>query len=297
MKILSYGSLNIDKVYTMEHFVQPGETKSSLKYETFCGGKGLNQSIAIALAGVKEVYHAGKIGSDGLMLMDRLKEVWVDTKYVLTSTNTPTGHAIIQVEVTGQNSIILFGGANKEITTTDVDNTLEFFCKGDIILLQNEISSLAYILQKAKEKGMIVILNPSPIDENLCNIDLSSVDYFILNEIEGKTLTSEENPQDICKALCKKYKKSKVVLTLGSKGAVYFDGVQSIRQLACNVEVVDTTAAGDTFTGYFIAGLTKGTQIEKILQDACKAAAISVSRNGASDSIPTREEVDASIIQ
>ena len=290
MKILNFGSLNVDKVYTMHHFVKPGETISSLKYEVFCGGKGLNQSIALAMAGA-EVYHAGKVGADGEILTKRLKAAGVDITHISTVTDTPTGHAVIQVEATGQNCIILFGGANRAITFADADKVFEMFSEGDILLLQNEISSLQYILQKAKEKKMTIIVNPSPVDETLLEMDLSMVDYFIMNEIEGHAFTQKEEAKSICEAMQKKYSRCKVALTLGKRGVMYSDAVQSISCEAYKVKVIDTTAAGDTFTGYFIAGLVEGAQMENILQTACKAAAIAVGRNGAADSIPTMEEV------
>ena len=190
MKILNFGSLNIDMVYDVDNFVRPGETISSLKMEKFAGGKGLNQSIALSKAGA-DVYHAGMIGNDGEFLKEILKENNVDTTY-LKSIDGPSGHAIIQVDKNGQNCILLYSGSNSMINEEFVDNVLENFGKGDLILLQNEISCLAYIIDKAHEKGLTIALNPSPMNEIIRNCNLGFVDYFILNEVEAELLTSKK---------------------------------------------------------------------------------------------------------
>ena len=162
MKILNFGSLNIDRVYSVDEFVRAGETISSLKMETYAGGKGLNQSIAAARAG-EEVYHGGMIGEDGLFLKELLAENGVETSFIGV-TGAQTGHAIIQVNAGGQNSILLFGGANRMIDREFADHVLGNFDRGDILILQNETSSLGYIVDRAWEKGMRIALNPSPIE-------------------------------------------------------------------------------------------------------------------------------------
>lgn len=286
--------MNIDKVYTMEHFVQPGETIASLAYHKFCGGKGLNQSIAASLAGAV-VYHAGKVGDDGKMLIDRLEEANVITRDISYYSGS-SGHAVIQVDKTGQNCIILYGGANQEITKDDVDRVFQSFHMGDILVVQNETSSLQYILKKAAEKEMTIAMNPSPISDELLQMDLSMVHYFLMNEIEGKAFTGKENPTEICTAMLEKYNGCKVVLTLGNEGVMYKDDVQTLTHGVYQVSIVDTTAAGDTFTGYFLACLTEGMPVALALEKASKAAALAISRNGASDSIPTRAEVDTTAI-
>ncbi len=289
MKILNIGSLNIDKVYSMDTFIKPGETKACLKLETFCGGKGLNQSIAAKKAG-SEVYHAGKVGTDGEILINRLKEFNVNTDYTF-KTNSLSGHAIIQVENSGQNNIILYSGANSEIEKNDVDAILENFNKGDILLLQNEISSMDYIINKGYEKGLSIVLNPSPMDDNLLKCDLSKVEYFIMNEIEAAMISGSENPEKTIDILKEKYPNSKFVITLGKDGSMYYDKNKVYTQGIFKVDVVDTTAAGDTFTGYFLNGLIENKSPEEILKTAAKASAIAVSINGASDSIPLKKDV------
>ncbi|MEG2192981.1 MAG: ribokinase [Oscillospiraceae bacterium] len=289
MRILNLGSLNIDRVYGVENFVQPGETISSLSLNTYCGGKGLNQAIAAKKAG-SEVFMAGKVGTDGAILLSKLKEFAVDTQFVLISEGF-SGHAIIQVEKSGQNSIILYGGANREISHSDVDFILSHFEKGDILLLQNEISSMPYIIQKGYEKGMIIALNPSPMNEKLLECDLSKVAYFIMNEIEAQAICGEKEPDKAIETIHLKYPNSKIVITLGADGVKYFDGEKTYFHGIFKVDVVDTTAAGDTFTGYFLNGVLENMEPMEILDMASKASAIAVSRMGAANSVPTKGEV------
>lgn len=289
MKILNFGSLNIDKVYSVDDFVKPGETISSKDMQIFAGGKGLNQSIAVANAGSK-IYHAGMIGNEGLFLKDILADKNVDTS-LLKVVDGETGHAIIQVNKDGQNCILLFSGANNKIDEDYADFVLSEFSTGDIIILQNEISCLKYIIDKAFEKGMRIALNPSPINENLASLDLGKIEWLLLNEIEGAVISGEENAADIVSNLLKRFSKLKVVLTLGEKGSIYREGDICLEQEVYKTNVVDTTAAGDTFTGYFISCINKGRSVKEALETASMAASISVSRKGAANSIPYENEV------
>lgn len=293
MKILNFGSLNIDYVYNVENFVKPGETISSKGLSVFCGGKGLNQSIAIAKAGC-DVFHAGKIGIDGEILKAELEKAKVNTTYLLQGEGR-SGHAIIQVSNKGQNSILLFGGENETITNKEIDRVLEGFSKGDLLLIQCEINNLDYIVNSAYEKGMGIILNPSPINQHLKSIDISKISYLILNEVEGAELSGKENHYEILNELMERYNHLKIVLTLGEKGVVYAEGDKRVYQKIFETQVIDTTAAGDTFTGYFIAGLVKKWEVEEILKTASKASSIAVSRNGAAPSIPYMAEVIESL--
>lgn len=292
MKILSLGSLNLDYTYLMDHFVSAGETTACLERSTHRGGKGLNQSVALAKAGA-EVYHAGRIGTEGKMLLDWLEECGADVSLTETDPVLPTGHAIIQVDRTGQNCIIIYAGTNGSITPEFVDRALENFDEGDILLMQNETSSRDYAIKAAAAKGMSVALNPSPMTEELASSDaLSCVKWFILNEIEGAAITGQSDPDLICKAMKEKFPGSTVVLTLGSEGAVYYDGENRYSHGIYKVKAVDTTAAGDTFTGFFLACIAKGGTPAQAIAIASKASAIAVSRPGASDSIPSLEEVE-----
>ena len=215
MKILSYGSLNIDNVYTVDHFVRSGETMSSLKMEVFSGGKGLNQSIALAKSGVS-VWHAGAVGKkDGDFLLEQLEEVGVHVE-LISKLPVKTGHAIIQRNKEGQNCILLFGGANQQVTKEQVDDVMEQFSEGDFLILQNEISEIGYIMQKAHEKKMKIVLNPSPMDEKIFTYPLAYVDYFILNEIEARDLCGhDETGDELLELLAEKFPMAKIVLTLG----------------------------------------------------------------------------------
>lgn len=290
MKILDFGSLNYDYVYGVEHVVVPGETISSRDMEIFCGGKGLNQAIAAARAGA-EVHMAGMVGEDGQLFMDICKENGIDVSY-LKQVPGKSGHAIIQLDKNGQNSILLYGGSNRKITKEYVDEVLTGFSKGDLLLLQNEINMLDYIIDKAYEKGMRILLNPSPYDEKLAACDLSKISVFLINEIEGEQITKEKEPEKMLDVLEEKYPGAGIMLTLGSKGSVYANKGKRYRQDIFKVKAVDTTAAGDTFTGYFAASVLKGMPMEEILRKCAKASAIAVSKKGASDSIPKEEEVD-----
>lgn len=289
MKVLNFGSLNLDYVYQVDHIIIPGETQSTKSRNTFCGGKGLNQSIALAKAGIP-VYHAGQIGEGGEILLETCAKNGVHTDFI-KKIDGPSGHTVIQVDKNGQNSILLFGGANRSITKEFVDEVLGNFEKGDIILLQNEVNELDYIIDTAYEKGMMIILNPSPFDSALEACDLSKVSLFLVNEIEGFQITGEKEPEKILAKIKEIYPKAKIVLTLGGDGSVYQDETGIYKQGIFKVKAVDTTAAGDTFTGYFISSILDGTPVEEGLKLAAKASAIAVSRPGATDSIPLREEV------
>lgn len=299
MNILNFGSLNIDYTYQVDHFVRAGETSSSKSLSVFSGGKGLNQSIALSRAGAN-VWHAGAVGKeDGAFLIEELSEAGVHTEFI-SRTEGKTGHAIIQKDPSGQNCILLYGGANQEIGKEFVDRVMERFEEGDFLILQNEISEIAYIMEKARQKGMRIVLNPSPMDEKIASYPLSYVDYFLLNEIEALDLCGDAAPADgdvdaerLMERLTERFPNAKIVLTLGSGGSVYRDADGMIRQGIYKVPVVDTPAAGDTFTGYFIGGLQRGETPRKALEHAAKAAAIAVSRAGAAPSVPTREEVEA----
>lgn len=294
MKILSFGSLNVDLVYKVPHVVAKGETLSSTAVNTYPGGKGLNQSIALGKAGA-EVYHAGAIGEDGKFLVECLEDAGVNTKFVKVLPDMKSGHAVIQNTEDGDNCILLFGGANQAITKEQVDEVLAEFEEGDFLILQNEINELKYIVEQAHAKGMQVVLNPSPMNAIINELPLEYVSYFLLNEIEAGQILGEavEDPDVIIAKLAERFPHAKVVLTLGGDGSAFSDGKQVVRQGIYKVKAVDTTAAGDTFTGYFIAGEAKGQEVKVSMDMAAKAAAITVSRPGAGVAIPTLAEVEA----
>ena len=296
MKILSFGSLNIDYVYSVPHFVKKGETLSAKELNVYTGGKGLNQSIALARAGV-ETYQAGAIGTDGMFLLEQLKEAGVKTDLVKILDDVRTGNAIIQNDDEGDNCIVLFGGANQAITKEQVDEAFKDFTNEDYLLIQNEINELSYIVEKAKEEGMKIILNPSPMNEKIMKLPLDQIDYFILNEIEAMQILEMDKPEEIdgkyiASLLHERFKDATIVLTLGSEGSVCISDDEYVEQSIYKVKAIDTTAAGDTYTGYFIAGILKGKTIKESMDIASKASAIAVTRQGAAPSIPVLEEVE-----
>lgn len=289
MKILNFGSMNIDRVYQVKEIVAKKETISSINYIELIGGKGLNQSVALALANAT-VYHAGKIGFDGQFLKDYMDSKKVKTEFILQS-NHVSGHAVIQVDQNGENAIIVHGGSNQEISLQDIDKVLAEFEAEDWLLLQNEISNLDYLIKTASTKGMRIFLNPSPINDSLLANPLELVDTFILNEVEGSRLTSKSDPDGILEELGLRYPDSNFILTLGENGSVYFDGSNKYIQKAYKVNAIDPTGAGDTYTGYFLACRYQDMSIEQSMKYASAASAISVTKLGASNSIPSFNEV------
>ena len=295
MKVLNLGSMNLDLVYTVDHIVQPGETESSTAMNTFLGGKGMNQSVALAKAGV-QVWQGGMIGEDGQPFLDACAEFGVHAEYIRTVAGK-SGHAIIQIDKNAQNCILLYGGANQMLTEEYVDETLSHFAAGDMLLLQNEVNLLPYIVEKAYERGLLIALNPSPYNEKLDAVDMKKISLFLFNEVEGAQVTGVTEPQAIIEKMRELFPHAKIVLTLGKDGAIYADAQTQHFQPIFPVKAVDTTAAGDTFTGFFLAGFAEGMEIPEALKMAAKASSIAVSRPGAVPSIPWREEVRASLAE
>ena len=293
MRVLNIGSLNIDYVYSVDHIILPGETEATGSRNIFLGGKGMNQSCALAKAGV-EVYHGGMIGQDGTIFLDACNEYGVHSDFIRI-VDGPSGHTVIQIDKNAQNSILLYGGANQKLTQEYVDEVLRHFDSDDILLLQNEVNLLPYIVDKAYEKGMQIALNPSPINEKLDAVDMKKISIFLLNEVEGFQLTGEKETEAIIAKLRELFPHARIMLTLGKDGAVYADEKQKVFQSIFKVKAVDTTAAGDTFTGYFLAGLADGLPMEEVLRMSAKASSIAVTRAGAVPSIPYRAEVMAAL--
>jgi len=293
MKILNLGSMNIDNVYAVDEFLSPGETKLSRGLTLFCGGKGLNQSIAAAKAG-NEVWHAGLIGDDGAMLLNKLRMNGINTDLIYPVQGR-CGHAVIQVNSKGQNCILLYGGTNRCLTKEIIDRILDAFGNDGIVLLQNEVNLLPYIIEQAAARGLPVALNAAPTDAAIRDCPLEKLSWLIVNEVEGKQLAECQRDEDILAVLEKRYPSCSVLLTLGSRGAVCRTPEKTVRIGVCKAPVVDTTAAGDTFTGYFLFGMLNGFCLEDSLTLATVASAICIGRPGASDSVPLKSEVEAAI--
>ena len=282
MGVYNFGSLNIDHIYRLDHIAAPGETLAADTLSFAAGGKGLNQSVALAMSGA-EVFHVGCIGSDGIWLSELLNQKGVHTDHV-RQVEAVTGHAIIQVSKTGQNSIVIFGGANQAMTEQQVDQILAQATSDDLVLLQNETSCVPCIAHRCRELGIpLVLLESFPFE---------AVKYLLVNETEAAAITGTDIPEEAAEILLAKYPELCLVMTLGSRGVYYRDQFMTLTQPGFPVEAVDTTGAGDTFAGYFLGMLTQGRSCAQALRYACAAAAVSVTRHGAAPSIPSLAEVE-----
>ena len=290
-RVLNFGSINVDHVYIVEHFVRPGETLSCQEYRRFAGGKGLNQSIALAQAGAC-VYHAGKVGEADTWLKALMEDKGVDTGFVETI-DGPSGHAIIQVNAAGENCIVIVGGANQLISEADIERIITNFGADDYLLVQNEVNAVPRIIQSAKAKGLTIVFNPAPMTPQVLSYPLDLVNILIVNETEAHALTGESAPESIYKTFNQRYPYMALVLTRGQNGADYFSPQTRFHQPVERVHVVDSTGAGDTFIGFFLAKLINTNNPKAALTYASRAAAICVTRHGAANSIPSRQELDA----
>lgn len=292
-KILNFGSINYDHVYSVENFVRPEETIAATKYTITHGGKGLNQSIALARAGA-QVFHAGAVGkSDGGAILQTLAGNGVNIDFV-EQKDCSSGHAIIQVNSRGQNCILIWGGANLEITGQQIEDTLRHFAPGDFLVLQNETNLLERMIRLGRERKMKIVLNPSPMNATIPELPLGEIDYLIMNEVEARGICGlDAEPEELLRRLAEKFPQTMIVMTLGSRGVYCRKGTgAAVYHPAYRVDVVDTTAAGDTFSGYFIAAVARGETIPEALRQASIAAALAVTRFGAGPSIPLRSEVE-----
>ena len=286
MRVLSFGSINIDTVFHVPHLVGPGATIAASSVERFAGGKGANQSVALARAAIP-VFHAGRIGQDGLWVRDLITACDVDTSLVVTDTDHLTGSAFIQVDGRGENAIVLDAGANHAITSQQIESTFAGFARGDVLVLQNEVNAVPAMIESARRRGMQIAFSAAPMNESVCSYPLDDVDYVFVNETEAELLSGRANPEEAARALPGRTR----VITQGAKGAIAFDGSQLFQVPAPTVQVVDTTAAGDTFVGYCLSACLRDTPLPEAVRIACHAAALSVSRRGAMSSIPSLDEV------
>ena len=288
-KVLVFGSLNLDHVYEVDHMAVPGETIASKSSQTFCGGKGLNQAIAFAKAGA-ETYLAGKIGEDGEKLRKACENNGIYTDFLMKGKSL-SGNAVIQVDRQGQNSIVLFGGSNQEQTEEEICEVIRHFQEGDLLIFQNEVNGLDKIIEAASARKMQLVFNPSPYRPELLSLELKKLSWLILNEVEACQITGKKSVEEILKRLRDICPLTGIVLTLGEEGAVCSLGEKIFWQECYSARTVDTTAAGDTFTGYFFTEYRKNGSIKKALDIAAKASSLAVSRKGAAESIPCRHKV------
>ncbi len=294
MSVLVFGSVNIDRSFRLPHWIECGETIASLSLSTQAGGKGANQAVALSKAGT-ETYLASTIGSDGLWIRDILDSYGVNTSLMAVKEKSYTGTATILLDEKGRNSIVLYGGGNRENDESYIGSVLSHFGEGDWIVLQNEINNLGLIIDRAKQRGMKICLNPSPFEESLLSLNLGSVDLIVVNEIEIMQLMNGTSGswEDIISSCAERYPSSSILLTLGEEGSIYKDkgAPELIKTPIVKTTVVDTTAAGDTFLGYFLSGILKGNSPRESLRRATKASSVAVSRAGAMDSIPYSDEI------
>ena len=297
MKLLNFGSMNLDHVYQVDHFVRPSETLSVTQQVTVPGGKGLNQSISLSRAGIS-VRHGGCVGPDGGSLITLLQENGVDTS-LIRPVKTAQGHTVIQVDPSGENSILLFGGSNHCVTEAQIEETLSCLQAGDWLILQNELNLLSELVDQAYAKGIRIVLNPSPFNEKLDSVDFDKLAWILVNELEAKQLSGCEDPEEAWMVLHERYPHLSILITLGGEGSLAWqitDGaITFCRQPVFPVEAVDTTGAGDTYTGYFIGGLLEGRPLADCMRRASMASAIAVTRLGAARSIPTKQEVEEAL--
>ena len=291
MKILNFGSVNIDFTYRVPHFVRPGETLAAYSVTRNAGSKGFNQSAALSKAGCV-VYHAGHIGPDGTFLKDLCQSYGIHTDY-LTQIDTPTGNAMIQVTDSGANCILLYGGANQAMDTAFIREVLSHFEPGDILVAQNEINCMNELLAMAHEAGLRIAVNPAPMNDAVRPESLALADWIILNETEAEGLTGVTEPFSQLTGLQKCFPHSAFLLTLGVRGAIYQENGQLYTSGSCKVQAVDTTAAGDTFLGFFLASLSRKEAPDAALLAATRASALAVMIQGAAQSVPSLAEVKA----
>lgn len=308
MSILCFGSANIDDTYRVPHMVARGETLAATGVARRAGGKGLNQAVALAraAAGRLDVAFAGCVGADGAFLLDELEAAGVDVTRVEVLKDERCGLAVIQNDADGDNCIILYGGANRRITLDLVRRALAFYGPGDMVVLQNEVNLVGEVIEQAAQRGMQVALNPSPFDASIIDLPLDKVDYLLVNEIEAMQLLAAMDddsvaPGDaaagdweaVARALGERFSSTCIVMTLGAQGAFLVEGAERLYVPAHPCKAVDTTAAGDTFTGYFLTGIALGGDAAGAMATASRAASIAVSRPGAAASIPLAAEVEA----
>ena len=285
MAIWNLGSINVDVVYSVPHIPAPGETLASTGRDIFLGGKGANMSVAAARAAAR-INHIGAVGADGRWTVERLLEYGVDTRYI-TEVDAETAQAIIMVDPQGENAIVLHPSANHQIPLATLEGALSEAQKGDWLVFQNETNLQQVAARIGRKMGLRVAYAAAPFSAEAVQRVLENLDFLILNKVEAEQLRAATGkvPQDLGVA--------DVIVTLGGAGAKWFGAKGEVYIPAIPVTPVDTTGAGDTFTGYVLAGLDRGLPMEQALALASKAGALMVTRHGTADVIPDLAEVQA----
>lgn len=287
--ILNFGSINIDHVYRVPHLVQPGETLASLELSSGLGGKGANQSVALAHAGA-DVKHIGKVSVSDQWAIELMAASGVDVELIST-VNEASGHAIIQVNEQGENAIVLHGGANQTFQHTELEQLFARNAEAEFLLMQNECNMLASAFELAHQHGIKLVLNPAPMTDDIKALPLHLLNTLIINQLEAEALTEELKIDDIADKLASMLPNTRCIITRGAQGAVLLSKENRLEVPAPPVNVVDTTGAGDTFVGFFLAGLLKNLSEIESLNLATQAAALAVTGPGAISSIPSLDDL------
>lgn len=290
MAIYNLGSINADFFYRVPHLPAAGETLAATSVLRGLGGKGTNMSVAAARAAARTI-HIGAVGEDGKWAVERLLEYGVDTRHIATLPEIPTGHAIINVDDAGENAIVLLPGANHVISEAAIGAALSEASPGDTLLIQNETNNQAYAAEMAKQLDLFTAYAAAPFEAEAMQAVLPYTDILFLNAVEAAQFeqATGQAPPDL--------PVSQVIVTKGSQGCSLFDnGSGEIRHFpALPVTPVDTTGAGDTFTGYVLAALDRGMPMPQAIALATRASALMVTRHGTADVIPDLKDVqDAS---
>ena len=283
--IWNLGSINVDNVYYVSHLPGPGETLAADRFQQGLGGKGANMSVAAARAGTR-VVHIGAVGRDGKWTIDRLLEYGVDTQHIAVASEA-TGHANINVDAAGENSITLFPGANDAVSEQMIGAALSEAGTGDFLLMQNETTGQEFAAKTARTLGLRTAYVAAPFDVTAVSAVIDQVDLLILNEVEAAQL------QDSLGTTLDSLPVDEIVVTLGADGCKWVSNKGKFTKTfaAFQAKVVDTTGAGDTFAGYLVAGLDRGLEMDAALELALQAAALMVSREGTADVIPDLKEI------
>ena len=281
--IWNLGSINIDSFYQLPHLPGPGETLTAQGYSQGLGGKGANMSVACARAGAR-VAHIGAVGADGRWTVERLLEYGVDTPHI-AQVDTPTGLANIWVDAAGENSIVLFVGANHCLTEQMLGAALTEATPGDTLLMQNETNGQAYAKTTARMLGLRVVYAAAPFDAKAVMEIADGIDLLVLNEVEAGQLRDATGSDLVDLGI------RDVIVTLGEKGCAWITAGETRTFAAYPADPVDTTGAGDTFTGYLAAALDRGLSMEEAIDLGLRAASLMVRRQGTADVIPDLKEI------
>lgn len=286
MAIYNLGSINADFFYRVPHLPGAGETLAATSMLRGLGGKGTNMSVAAARAAARTI-HIGAVGVDGAWAVERLLEYGVDTRHIATLGDVPTGHAIINVDDAGENAIVLLPGGNHEISEAAIGAALAEASPGDMLLIQNETNNQAYAAEMAKQLDLFVAYAAAPFDAEAVQAVLPCTDILFLNAVEAQQFeqATDQAPHEL--------PVRQVIVTRGSQGCSLYDNeAEEIRHFpALPVTPVDTTGAGDTFTGYTLAALDRGMPMAQAITLATRAATLMVTRHGTADVIPDLKEV------